>query len=114
MADVSKAGPAKHANEIAESLNISSRTVHRIRNKFAEYGLEVALNRKKHKAYKPRILDGDGEARLIAICCSQAPEGRSSWTLDLLTKEAIKLNIIDNISRSTIHRVLKKTNLNHG
>jgi len=112
QADTSKNGSARHANHIAESLNINARIVHRVRNKFAEHGLNMALNRQEHKAHKPRIFDGDKEARLVAICCSQAPEGRTSWTLNLLSQEVVKLNIVDNASRSTIHRVLKKTNLN--
>lgn len=113
-ADSSKEGPARKAKVIAENLNISERTVHRVRNKFAEDGLMVALNRKQHKAYKPKILDGEKEAKLIAICCSAAPEGRVSWTLELLCQELVRLNVVDKISKHTVQRTLKKTCLNLG
>jgi transposase len=114
QADCSKNGPGKKAKEIAKILNISDRTVHRVRHKFATRGLEVALNRKEHEAYKPRKIDGEKEARLISICCSEAPEGRKEWTLKLLSQKLVELDIVENISRSTVCRALKKTNLNHG
>src|SRR5262249_9401209 len=96
------------------NLQINERTVHRVRQKFGTQGLEAALNRKEHKSYKPRKLDGEQEARLIALCCSQAPEGRKGWTLKLLGENLVRLDIVDSISRSTVYRTLKKTNLNHG
>jgi transposase len=114
LADGSKEGPGLKAKAIAANLNIHEKTIHRVRQRFAEEGLESALNRKEHKAYKLRKLDGEQEAKLVAICCSNAPAGRTYWTLELLSKELVRLNIVDTVSRSTIHRTLKKTNLNLG
>lgn len=71
---------------IAENLSINARTVHRVRRKYAEEGIEAAIRRKPHKKYKPRKLDREAEGHLIALCCSKAPNGRVSWTLGLLRK----------------------------
>jgi transposase len=114
QADCSSEGAGLRAIAIAENLNISTKTVHRIRRKYAEEGLEAALQRKPHKHYKPRKLDGEGEARLIALCCSPAPKGRIAWTLELLANELIRLNVVDNISRGAVRNTLKKMNLNPG
>lgn len=114
QADCSSAGPALRAITIGENLNVHTRTVHRVRRKFAEEGLESALYRKPHKQYKPRKLDGEGEARLIALCCSSAPDGRVAWTLGLLANELIRLNVVDKISNETVRTTLKKTNLSLG
>ena len=114
MADCSKEGPSLKAKEIAQSLNIHERTVHRIRQRFASEGIEAAINRKKHCRYKPTKLDGEGEAHLVAICCGAPPEGRKEWTLKLLSEKLVQLEITDSISRSTIHRTLKKTSLSLG
>lgn len=114
QADCSSQGPALKAQVIAENLHIHTRTVHRVRCRYAKEGLEAALHRKPHKSYKPRKLDGEAEAHLIAICCSQAPQGRVSWTLELLANEMVRLNVVNSISKSTIRQTLKKTNLNLG
>lgn len=114
QADNSEKGSGLRAKEIAEGLNIHERTVHRVRRRYAEGGLEVALYRKPHTRYKPRRLDGEGEAHLIAICCSKAPEGRVAWTLELLANELVRLNIVEGISPNTVRATLKKTNLSLG
>lgn len=114
QADCSPNGPALKAKVIAENLNIHSRTVHRIRRKYAEEGIEAAILRKPHKQYKPRRLDGEAEAHLIALSCSQAPDGRASWTLELLANELVRLEVVDSVSKSTIRQTLKKTNLSLG
>ena len=114
QSDCSPAGPAFRAEEISKHLNIHARTVCRVKKKFALEGMDVALNRKPHRNYKPRRLDGEQEAQLIALCCGPKPDGRTYWTLDLLSDSVVKLNIVESISRSTIQRVLKKTNLNLG
>lgn len=98
----------------SENLNVHERTVHRVRQRYAEEGFEAALYRKPHKKHKPRTLDGDGEARLIALCCGQTPSGRKSWTLQLLADELIRLNIVDQISSVTVYNTLKKMNLSLG
>ena len=114
QADSSKEGPALKAKIIANNLNVHERTVHRVRQKFATEGLSAALNRKEHSRFKPCILDGKQEAKLIVMCCGAKPEGRISWTLDLLVDRMVKLSIVDSVSRSTIHRTLKKMSLSLG
>lgn len=114
QADSGEDGPGLRAPAIAASLNIHQRTVHRVRASFANDGLEAALHRKKHRQYKPRKLDGEQEAHLVALCCGPAPEGRKEWTLKLLSERLVQLEVIDSISRSTVHRTLKKMNLSLG
>ncbi len=95
--------------KITEALDISLPTVQRIRQKFVEEGLEVALGARSHKP-RPYLqrLDGEQEAKLIALACSQAPEGHTSWTLRLLAEKIVELQIVDRISYQTVRRVLKK------
>ena len=114
QADSSQEGPSLKAKVIAANLNIHERTVHRVRERFANEGLDEALYRKKHRRYKPRKLDGDQEAHLVALCCGASPEGRKEWTLRLLGERLVELEIVDSISRSTVHRILKKTNSSLG
>lgn len=100
---------------IAEALDISTTTVHRVRQAFVDEGLEAALYRKKaSRPPRDRILDGEKEAQLVAIACSAAPEGRVRWTMQLLADRLIALKIVDTISDDTVHRTLKKTKLNRG
>jgi len=94
---------------VAFSCNRS--TVEGIRKRFVLEGLDSALERKKRaKPPTERILDGAKEARLIALACSEPPEGRSRWTLRLLADELIALEIVESISYRTVQRTLKKTN----
>ena len=79
-----------------------------------EEGLPAALERRKSSRQYERLLDGDGEAHLVALACGQAPEGRSRWTLRLLAERMVQLEYVDEISKDTIGRVLKKTNLSLG
>lgn len=100
----------KTDSEVSNSLHVSEKTIHRIRERFVNEGLEKALERKVHARHKPCKIQGEEEARLIALCCSSAPEGRSRWTLSLLADKLVELNIVDEISCSTVGRALKKTN----
>lgn len=95
--------------KIAEALDISLPTVQRIRQRFVEEGLEVALGARSHKP-RPYLqrLDGEQEAKLIALACGKAPEGRACWTLRLLAEKVVELQISDRISYQTVRRVLKK------
>lgn len=95
--------------EIGKELHVSTKTVARLRQQFVEYGLEAALSRKPYPKTRPLKIDGDKEAHLIALSCSTPPEGRLRWTLKLLASQLIELEIIDNISPTTVGRVLKKT-----
>lgn len=95
---------------IAQILNVGVSTVERVRKTFVEEGLEVVLNGKPSNRVYSRKLDGEGEARLIALCCSDPPEGFSQWTLNLLADKMVELKYVDEISYETIRRTLKKTN----
>ncbi|MFW6106689.1 MAG: helix-turn-helix domain-containing protein, partial [bacterium] len=86
-------------------------TVERIRKRCVLEGLEAALGRKKQShPSRERKLDGEGEARLIALACSEPPEGRSRWTLQLLADELVRLGVVASICDQTVRRTLKKTN----
>ena len=104
-------GPAWLDREITEAFSCNRSTVEGIRKRFVMEGLDAALERKK-RASPPteRILDGANEARLIALACSEPPNGRSRWTLKLLADELVALDIVESISYQTVKRTLKKTN----
>lgn len=105
------AGPCWTDQAIADAFSCHRGTVEGIRKRFVEQGLEGALERKKReKPPRERILDGEGEARLIAVACSQPPAGRSRWTLALLADKLVELNVVESISYQTVRRTLKKTN----
>jgi transposase len=95
--------------EIAEALDISLPTVQRIRQRFVEEGLQVALGARSHepRPYLQR-LDGTREAKLIALACSKAPEGQKRWTLRLLASKMVELRVVERVSYQTVRRVLKK------
>jgi transposase len=100
--------------QISEAFDVSEMTIAKVRKVFMEQGLEVALQRKKPDREYEHIVDGEAEAHLIAIACSEAPEGRARWTLRLLQSEMIKRNYVDEVSHETIRAALKKTNLSLG
>ncbi len=95
--------------KISEALDISLPTVQRIRQRFVEKGLDVALGTHSHKP-RPHLqrLDGEQEAKLIALACSQAPEGYTRWSLRLLAEKVVELQIVEQVSYQTVRRVLKK------
>jgi len=100
--------------DIASVLQISLRKIDRVKKSFVEEGLGVALNGTKGQREYEKKADGDFEAHLIALSCSQPPKGFARWSLRLLADKVVELKYIDNISHETIRRVLKKTKLNHG
>jgi transposase len=112
-ADQGRHGPAWPDEQIAEVFGTHEATVRRLRERFVEEGLDEALQRKKRQNYT-RKLDGDAEAHLIAIACSQPPKGRNRWTLRLLADRVVELSVVDSVSHMTISRTLKKTNLSPG
>ena len=113
-ADASPGGPNWDDGAIAEGLEVGRATVERVRKTFVEEGFETALGRRKPRRLYVRALDGDGEAHLIALACSQPPEGRSRWTLRLLAEGMVALEYVDALSKDTVARTLKKTNLSLG
>ena len=99
---------------IAKVLHISSRTIERIKKLFVEESIEYALNGKPYEITKPPKIDGDLEAKLVLLACSETPEGYARWSLRLLADKMVELKYIDSISHETIRQVLKKTKLNPG
>jgi len=106
--------PTWSYEQIMEAFDVSAVTIAAVRKAFAEQGLEVALQRKKPDREYEHRLDGEGEAHLIALACSEPPSGRKRWSLRLLQDRFVKLGHVDEISYETIRRVLKKTNLSLG
>ena len=100
--------------QIAEAFDVSDVTIAKVRKAFVEQGLEVALQRKKPEREYERSLDGEGEAHLIALACSEPPTGRDHWSLRLLRDRFVKLGHVESISYETVRRTLKKTNSNRG
>lgn len=98
---------------IARLLHCNKDTVCEARKRLVTRGLAAALLRKKREHPSiPRLFDGEAEARLIALACSAAPEGRARWTLQLLSARVVELNIVPHCTANTVHEVLKKTNSN--
>lgn len=112
-ADASEGGPAWTDERIADALETSADTVARERRRFMEDGLEVALMAKKPGKPRRRVLDGRAEARLVALSCSEPPEGRGSWTLRLLADRMVELGHVEGLSHETVRRTLKKTPSGH-
>jgi len=108
-ADESQGGPAWADERTAEFAEVSLSTVHRVRQRFVEEGCEMAVFRKPATDRQYRKLDGAGEAKLIATACSQAPEGRSRWTLCLLADKLVALGVVESISHECVRQTLKKT-----
>ena len=105
----------KASNEqISGILKVSMRKIDRVKARFVEEGLKVALEgRPREREYTGKV-DGDLEAHLIALSCSEAPEGFARWSLRLLADKAVELQYVDSLSHETVRRVLKKTNLSRG
>jgi transposase len=113
-ADSSEGGPSWTNAAISEGMDVGTATVERVRKRFVEEGLEAALVPAKSNRVYERKLDGDGEAHLIALACSESPEGRNRWTLELLADRMVALGQVDSLSYQTVRRVLKKTNSSLG
>lgn len=105
--------PSKN-KDVAGILKISMRKIDRVKKCFVEQGLDIALSGTKGQRAYERKADGDFEARLLALSCSEPPEGYSRWSLRLLADKVVELNYVDDISYETIRRVLKKTKSSRG
>jgi transposase len=110
-ADQGPEGPGWVDDAVAEAVEVSQPTVCRVRKQYVEEGLEAALNRRPPNREYHRKLDGKQEARLVALACSEPPEGRARWSLRLLADKLVELEIVEEeVSYQTVRRTLKKTN----
>lgn len=108
-ADASAGGPSWTDEKIAEAVEVSIATVERVRQRFAREGVEAALGRKKQqRPSRERKLTGAAEAHLLALAGSQPPEGRASWTMQLLADKLVELQIVESICDESVRRTLKK------
>ncbi len=95
--------------DAAKALGVSTRTIEKVKKRFVEEGLESAIERKP-STRKPNIkFDGEFDARIMQLACSECPAGAGRWTLRLLAEKAVELEIVDSVSTMTIQRSLKKT-----
>jgi transposase len=113
--DESEWGLKMKDGEAALAFGVSIRSIEYLRQRFVEEGLEAALERKRQvRPSVQRMLDGEKEAKLIAIACGPKPQGRTRWTLELLADRMVALNIVEHCSAQTVMRALKKTSLSPG
>ena len=114
LSDESQECGAMKDEEISRVLRVGNATVGRVRRRCVEEGVEAALGRREQVNRRLKKLDGQGEAHLMAMACSQPPEGRAGWTLQLLADWLVRWEIVDSISTETVHQTLKKTNSSLG
>jgi transposase len=107
--DEADGAPARTDQEVASALDLSTRTVERVRRRFVEQGIESALLPKPTRRIYARALDGAQEAHLIALACSAAPDGKKRWTLRLLAGRVVELGYAESVSHETVRRTLQKT-----
>jgi len=114
-ADVGEGGPAWPDEKIAEALDVTVQTIERVRKQLVEEGFDAVLSRRKYtQKISRKKIDGDVEAHLVALSCSEPPEGRVRWTLRLLADSIVELGYVQSISHEAVRQTLKKTNLNRG
>ena len=102
-------GPAWTDEETADAFGCHGNTVRNVRQRLVEQGLDAALERKKQETpSRERIFDGEKEARLIAVSCSEPPSGSARWTLQLLADRVVEMEIVETVSATTVGRTLKK------
>jgi transposase len=113
-AERAPAGPAWTDEQISTALDVSRSTVERVRRTLVEDGLDAALYRRKSTTLRQRKLDGEQEAHLVTLACSEPPAGRDRWTLRLLADKLVDLHIVESIAPETVRQTLKKTTSNPG
>lgn len=95
--------------QIHATYHASIRSIERVRRRFVEEGYEIAVHGKKREVFKEKVFDGEVEARLIALRCSEPPAGRSRWTLELLADKMVELRYVESMSYESVRQLLKKT-----
>jgi transposase len=108
LADEGEQGSSLMDREVAERVGCTRRTVEQMRERCVCEGLQAALERRKRFRERSRVLDGEGEARLVSLACSEPPEGRSRWTLKMLGDRLVELEVVESISAEAVRLVLKK------
>lgn len=108
--DQGEGGAAWSDAAISEALEVGLSTVARVRHQYASEGLEATLTRKAPEREYRRKLDGEQEARLIALACGEPPRGRKRWTLRMLAERLVALEVVDGVSYETVRQTLKQTN----
>ncbi len=102
-------GPAWTDQQIADAFRCRRQTIENVRKKFVQEGFQQALEHKKHKITRPKSLDGKQEARIIAMRLGEPPKGYGQWTLRLLARKAVELEVVESISHESVRATLKKT-----
>ena len=100
--------------QISKVLKVGMRTIDRVKKQFIEEGMEAVLERRATTRIYEVKADGDMEAKLVTLCCSEPPKGFSKWSLRLLADKMVELNYVESISHVTVRSVLKKMNLSPG
>ena len=100
--------------QISKVLKVGMRTIDRVKKKLVEEGFDAVLERRPTKRNYETKVDGDIEAKLVTLCCSEPPKGFAKWSLRLLADKMVELKYVESISHVTVRSVLKKTNLNPG
>jgi len=114
-ADQSDKAPGWPDERISEALDVTIQTIERVRKQLVEEGFDAVLSRREYtQKVSRKKIDGDVEAHLVALSCSEPPKGRSRWTLRLLADSIVELGYVDSISHEAVRQTLKKTHLNHG
>jgi len=109
LCDAGEHGDPWKVADVAAALGVTTRTVEHIKERFAEEGMEAAIERRPEKGPRAATFDGAFAARLTKLACSQPPEGRVRWTLSLLAEKLVDLEIVGGVSAMTVQRTLKKT-----
>ncbi len=112
LLDAGEYGPKWVVSKVAEALGVTSRSLEHLKKRFVEEGLPASIERKK-RVTPPREIQfgGEFEAKLLAMACSDAPEGRERWTIRLLAEKMVELKMVPNVSPMTVCNTLKKMNL---
>lgn len=108
-ADQAEGGPAWNDKRIAEAFGCHRTTVENVRKRLVFEGIDAAINRRREGVGRPRKVDGDVEAKITMIACSEPPEGRSRWTLQLIADRLVELDVVDSCSSASVCRAMKKT-----
>jgi hypothetical protein len=111
LLDANKDGDKWTVAKAADAVGLTTRTLEHMKKRFVEEGIDFAIQRKKReKPPTAKIFDGEFEAKLIALACTEAPEGRNRWTVRLLADKIVELEIAPTVSFMTVQNILKKTN----